>query len=93
MLDTRMMSENRSRNLRAGSRNRYSFYAFSNTVASILARVAEQVDAHGSGPCALAGMGVRLPPRAQNPGNAGVFGCRVIAHLMSVGQSISQCVC
>ena len=30
------------------------------------ARVAELVDAHGSGPCDLTIMGVRVPPRAQN---------------------------
>ncbi len=30
-----------------------------------VARVAEQADAHGSGPCARKGVGVQLPPRAR----------------------------
>src|SRR5699024_11865077 len=46
------------------------------------ARVAELADAHGSGPCARKGVGVQLPPRAQQEA-AGSQRSRGVRRLLS----------
>ena len=61
------------------------------------ARVAELVDAHGSGPCDLTIMGVRVPPRAPvKPGQetGPVFCClaKVFCLTRAVGAGFA-CVC
>ena len=51
-----------------------------------VARVAEQADAHGSGPCARKGVGVQLPPRAQQRGSSyTLHRCETPARGVAVG--------
>ena len=59
------------------------------------ARVAELVDAHGSGPCDLTIMGVRVPPRAPvRPGQetGPVFCCLAKVLWVKGGLRVKMCV-